>query len=702
MEQKKIFNADVMFAFFLGGIIVILLFPLPTFILDLLLVCNIAIAIFILIIMLYLNSPTEFSSFPSLLLIITLFRLSLNVASTKLILLNGKAGHIIDAFGRFVIGNNYIVGAVIFIILVVIQFMVITKGAGRIAEVSARFTLDAMPGKQMSIDADLNAGIIDENEARNKRQELSNEAEFYGSMDGASKFVKGDAMAGLVITAINIVGGFGIGVIQQKMQAATALQTYTTLTIGDGLVSQIPALIISIAAGILVTKAADSKGLGIHIASQLFRRADPLYISSVMLFIVAVLPGLPFLPFFILSIVCLLAAKQVSKLIKTKQELVLAGDANALGNNTTGALNKKNEDEIEKKPALPIVNPMTIEIGFGLVPLVDKNLNGDLVDRISMIREQIKEELGFLIPPISIQDNLELPNNCYRVLVRGLERTRGTVQVGSHLAINPGDVSGNIEGIKTQDPTFGFQAVWINPRRIDTAESRGYTVVDCSSVIATHVTKIVTENAAELLSRQSVSDMMELIKKSDAAVVEELIPNLMSIGIVHRVLQYLLAEQVPIHDLPVILETLADQAPQTNDPLLLCEFCRQALKGHIIGQYQDNNGRLYALILQPTLEEEIHQHCLSGTASQGVSLNPARTEQIINQIQNNFNTATEQLETPPVLLVAPGIRPHISRLVTRTIPDLAILSYAELSDEINLQIISTINCKPQIKEPIAS
>lgn len=698
------FNADIAFAFLVGGVLLILLFPLPPLLLDLLLVFSISTALFVLILMFYLHDPLDFSSFPSLLLILTLYRLSLNVASTKLILLNAHAGNVIQAFGEFVVGNNYIVGAVVFVILVVIQFMVITKGAGRIAEVSARFTLDAMPGKQMSIDADLNAGIIDEDEARTRRKKLSDEAEFYGAMDGASKFVKGDAIAGLVITAINILGGLAIGIFQQQMRMLDALQTYTILTIGDGLVTQIPALVISISSGILVTKVAQSGGLGAHVSGQLLKRPEPMFISGIMMFILAVLPGLPFLPFVAMSGLACAAGMGLVKSQQGTEEMVMDGDDGAgygqMAETTPGT---KRDSETgntagneKERFGLPEINPMTIEIGFGLVPLVDRKLSGDLVERTGMIRDQIREDMGFMIPPISIQDNLELDNNEYRILVRSLERARGTVQAGSRLAINPGDVSGDVEGIKTKDPTFGFDAVWISPRRVDDAESRGYTVVDCSGVIATHITSIVQRYAADLLSRQTVSDMLDIVKQDNQAVVKELIPDRLTVGVIHRVLQYLLSEEVPIHDLPVILETLSDYAERSRDPMVLCEFCRQALKGHIIGAHVDSSNQLHGLVLHPELERELTDSLTQEETGVGIlGLSPQRAETILESIRKAYENALEQTETAPVLLISPPLRAHIARLAGRKPPDIAVLSYAEASDDVTLRVMGTVRCKTQ-------
>jgi len=624
-------NADISLAMFVGMVLVTLLLPLPTMVLDLLLVLNIGVGLFILLMMFYLSRPLDFSSFPSLLLILTLFRLSLNVASTKLILLDAHAGNVIQAFGEFVVGNNYVVGAVVFIILVVIQFLVITKGAGRIAEVAARFTLDAMPGKQMSIDADLNAGIIDDKEAKSRRVQLSNETEFYGAMDGASKFVKGDAIAGVAITLINIIGGLVIGVFQHGMDAIVALETYTVLTIGDGLVSQIPALIVSVSAGILVTRAAGSDRLGTHISQQLMRRPEPFLLCGATLCMLALLPGLPLLHFGALGLASLAVGVSIHK--HPRQESPAAGQDPA----DEGGAAKAGGPPARAgggQPAerLSRVNPMCLEIGFGLITLVNQQAESNLVDRIGMIREQLQNELGYTIPPISIQDNLQMGNNEYRVLVRGLERARGSVQPGSFLAINPGDVTGGIDGVRTKDPTFGFDAVWINPRRVEAAEAKGYTVVECASVVATHVTEVAMSHAADLLSRQAVSEMIELVKASDRAVVEELVPKQLGVGVVHRVLQYLLNERVPIHDLPAILETLSDYAGQTKDPLILCEFCRQALRGHVVSRHTSENGTLYALILDPAIEEEL-KGALGPGGSGLTGLDPRRVETLANHIR---------------------------------------------------------------------
>jgi len=700
MLKGKIFNADVIFAFFVGAVLFILLFPLPTSLLSVFLVLNISLSLMLLLIVFYIKRPLEISAFPTILLTFTMFRLALNVASTKLILMDANAGSVIDAFGKFVVGNNYIIGAVVFLILVIINFVVIVKGSSRIAEVAARFTLDAMPGKQMSIDSDLNAGIIDDVDAKKRRKEINDEAEFYGAMDGASKFVTGDAIAGIIITVVNVLGGIGIGIFQMNMEATEALQTYTVLTIGDGLVSQIPALLISVSAGMLVSKTAnDEGGTGAHLISQFLRRHEPLFLSSIMLMVLAILPGFPFMPFAILSVGGFFAGLFVYRHNREEAEqLALAeGPQGKLAGGKGGSLPSGEMSEKEKRKEedkkLPKVSPMTLEIGFSLVPLVDPDQEGDLVDRISLIRRQVKEEMGFLIPPISIQDNIELGNNEYRILVRGLERARGVIHVGSQLAINPGDVTDNIEGVKTFDPAFGFNAIWINSGRIDAAERMGYTVVDSSSVITTHVTKVVKDYAAELLSRQDVSNMLEQIKETNPAVVSELVPSQLNVGIIHRVLQHLLDEKAPIHDLAAILETLSDFSNQTRDPVLLCEFARQALKGHIVSRYIGDDHTLYAITLDPGLEDEIQKSISHGSGGGILSLQPERAIEITEKIKNVYEKLSSQIDYDIVLLASPLIRLHVSRMIQRKMGDLPVLSYAEISDDIPLKVLASVSVK---------
>ena len=687
----KMNKTDASFAVLMSLILFLLVFKLPPMILDLLLVVSISSGFLILLLTIYVDTPLKLMSFPSILLVMTLFRLGLNVASTKLILLDANAGSVIDTFGNFVIQGNYIVGTVVFLILVMIQFKVITTGSSRIAEVSARFTLDAMPGKQMSIDADLNAGIIDESEAQAKRDALNEEASFYGSMDGANKFVKGDVVAGLIITTINIVGGIAIGILMKGMPIQEALETYTILTIGDGLVSQIPSLVISLAAGILVTRAGKKGGLGSHISGEIFSHSAPLYVCSAILGAMAVLPGLPFMPFAILSVTCVLLGRSASRKEdqieeeEKKKDITPALEANSTG--MAPALPGATNDNSFVKP----VNPMALEIGFSLVPLVDTEQDGDLIERISNIRQQVYEELGFRIPPITVNDNIEIGNNEYRILVRGLERARGQVHVGSHLAINPGDVMEQIEGVRTQDPAFGFDAVWINPKRVDAAESAGYTVVDAASVITTHITKLVRDYAADLLSRQDTSTLVDAVKQTSSAVVEELIPDRLNIGVIHRVLQNLLVEQVPIHDMPAILETLSDFADQTKDPQVLAEFARQCLRGHITGQLISDSNSLFAITLQPEVENRISDSIDTNQGLGIMTMAPDEANAIISQIINVYQGVRESYDSDISLLVSPIIRYHLSQLLMRKIPELAVISYSEISDDLPVEIIATVN-----------
>ena len=694
LNKKNVINPDVFFAFAVGIILFILIFPLNNGILSFMLVANISISVLLLMLVFYIKSPLEISSFPTLLLVLTLFRLSLNVASTKLILLEQNAGSVIQAFGDFVVGGEYIVGAIVFLILVIINFLVIIKGSSRIAEVSARFTLDAMPGKQMSIDSDLNAGLIDESEAKKRRQDLADEAEFYGAMDGASKFVTGDAIAGLVITAINIIAGIAIGVLQKDMSVTDAMSVYTILTVGDGLVSQIPALLISVSAGMLVAKTNSGSGAtGAHLFSQLFSRPEPLFICSIMIFSLGVI-GFSFWPFTIFALTMAGAGFYVMKRNNSTNPEMTPAYAGA--NNTTNSERQKElpaPAEAAKTNQLPQIHPMTLEVGFTLVPLVDPNQDGDLVDRISQIRKQILEELGFMIPPISIQDNINLNNNDYRILVRGLERARGTIFPQSHLAINPGDSSDmnvQLEGVKTVDPAFGFDAVWISQNQISTAENAGFTVVDASSVVTTHVTKIVKDYAGELLSRQDISNMLDNLKEKNSTVIEELIPNLLSIGAVHRVLQILLSERVPIHDIPSILEHLSDYATQTKDPVILAEFARQALKGHIIAKYVAEDRTLYAMTIDPALENEIQDAVSEGRNGGMLSLAPERALEITEAVKEQYESVSDSVGFDVVILASPLIRLHLFRLLDRKIEEVPVISYSEVSDDVPLKILGTI------------
>ena len=672
----------------------VLLIPIPTPMLDILLVLSIASGILVLIFIIQLQNPLEFSSFPTVLLILTLFRLSLNVATTRQILLKAFGGDVIQSFGDFVVGGNYVVGIVIFAILIIINFMVITKGSGRIAEVAARFTLDAMPGKQMSIDADLNQGLITEAQALERRENLSREADFYGAMDGASKFVRGDAVAGLIITVINIAAGFAIGMLQRDMSAGQALRTYTILTVGDGLVSAMPALIISTSAGILVTRAAAENDLGSELAQQLFMRPKQMFITGSILSLIAFVPGLPFLPFIALGAgitgLGFSIRRKVAKEEGKHPELKAGrpGEQKAVDD-------KKAPESLPPTSAAGLknvlaVSPMDLEIGFGLVPLVDRNQGGKLIDRIGMVRMQIAEELGMVLPPVNVRDNVNLKNTEYCIRIRGLEFARGSVRPGSLLAIDP---SGEIvlEGYTAvQEPAFGFTAYWVPESKRDLFESKGLTVVDCASVITTHLAAVVKNNAAEILTRQDVSDLIEQIKQTHPAVVQELIPNKLTVGGVHRVLQGLLREKVTIRDLAVILETLADNAGRTQDIVTLVELCRRAMGGHICRDYVMPDGVLRAIGLHPDLEALLRRATNNEGGSGGIlAFNPAMAHEVVEQIRQAVLDA-RQKGIEPVIICSPSIRPQVRQLTQHDFRDTAVLSFAEVPDAVQLDILSLI------------
>ncbi len=704
MDQDKqknfsINHSDIIVAAVLMMILTVLVIPVPTQVLDVMLVLSLGTGILVLVMTTQLRDALSFSSFPSLLLVLTLFRLSLNVATTRQILMRGWAGNVIQAFGDFVVGGNYIVGIVVFLILVTINFMVITKGSGRIAEVAARFTLDAMPGKQMSIDADLNAGLIDEKQALERREKLTREADFYGAMDGAGKFVRGDAIAGLIITIINICGGFAVGMIQQDMSAGESIKTYTVLTVGDGLVAQIPALVISTAAGMIVTRAASDNSVGVDVGRQLFFKPKPLMITGGILSFVGFVPGMPFVPFLALG-------------------ATMGGFGYSL---KTGAVKGAEEEEgdqprIDKgqEPkalpsssavaSAPVVSPMDLEIGFGLVPLVDQDQGGKLVERVGMVRSQIAEEIGFVLPPVNIKDNVQLQNSEYCIKVRGLEMARGSVRPDLLLAISPGGEV-KLEGYsETREPAFGFKAYWIPKNKKEFAEARGMTVVDCASVITTHLAEVAKEHASKLISRQDVSDMIDNLKENHPSVVQELIPNKMTVGGVHRVLQGLLREKVPIRDFALILETISDQVGRTQDTGILVEYCRQALGGHICREYKRNDGSLPAIGIHPDLETLVKNSTHRDGAEIGsLVMNPDVAEQVINEVQTTLEAARKAGEQP-VLLCSPLIRPQFRHLIEHRVKEVPVISFAEVPDSLRLDMIGMVKA-PEIKgeaEPVGA
>ncbi len=674
-------NNDILFAVAVMLVVVMFIIPLPTFILDLLLTLNISLGLTILLVSMYLVNPLELSVFPSLLLIATLFRLALNVSTTRLILGQADAGNVIEAFGNFVVGGNYIVGFVIFVILVAIQFIVITKGAERVAEVSARFTLDAMPGKQMSIDADLSAGLMTEAEARNRREEIRQEADFYGAMDGASKFVKGDAIAGIIITIINVLGGLVIGVIQLNMPIGEALQTYTLLTVGDGLVSQVPALLISTATGIVVTRAASEGNLGQDFTKQLFANPKILIMVASVLALLGFLTPLPTFPFLFLAIIMGVISYFLLQSSHEQQEEMIVDEE---------------EEEIEeyREPEnlsqLLQVDPMELEVGYNLIPLVVPEQGGDLLDRVSMIRRQCALELGIIIPPIRIRDNMQLEPNYYRVNLRGIEIAEYEIKVDNYLAMDSGMATEEINGVETIEPAFGLPALWVDDDDREEAELSGYTVVDPPSVMATHLTELIKNHAAELLGRQEVKELIDNVKEDYSAVVNELIPELLTIGQVQKVLQNLLQEGVSVRDLVSILEVLADQARNTQDIAVLTEYVRQdALSRQISKMHQDDNNNLHVITLAPELEERISNSIQHSEQGSYLTLNP----NIAQQIFQNLTQQIEQLGSQgidPIILTSPIVRFHFKRLVQQVAPDLTVLSFSELESHLNVQTVGMV------------
>ena len=674
---RRLPSTDMLLASAVVGIMAVMIVPLPSVVLDLLLTFNLTFSILILMVSMYILRPLEFSVFPSLLLMITLFRLSLNLASTRLVLLYGSegtqaAGRVIEAFGQFVVGGNYVVGAVVFLILVVIQFVVITKGAGRIAEVAARFTLDAMPGKQMAIDADLNAGLINDSEARRRRREIAQEADFYGAMDGASKFVRGDAVAGILITAINIMGGLAVGIFQQGMNAADALQTYTILTIGDGLVTQVPALIVSTAAGLVVTRAASESELSKSLVGQLTVQPRAMGMAALVLLVLALVPGMPTVPFLLLAVA---AGAGAYFLDQRKVKAVSAIEE------------KPHPPTPEKVESLLPIDPLELEVGYGLIPLVDPGKGGDLLERIRMIRRQFALDLGFVVPPIRIRDNLQLRATQYVVKLRGSEVATGEVYADRFLAMNPGTAQEQLEGMEPREPTFGLPAIWISSRQKERAQAAGYTVVDPGTVVATHLSEVVRTHARDLLGRQDVQGLIDQVKATHPAVVEGLIPTLLPLGAVHKVLQNLLSEGVSIRDLTTILETAADYAPATKDPQVLTESVRSALAKVVVKPFLSPDGSLRPLVLSPGSERLLSEALVEGGGT-GV-LDPRIVERLMEALARAVERA-HPLDSKPTLVVPSHLRAHLRRLLERPFPHVGVLSYGEIPSTLNVQAIGSV------------
>ena len=680
--RRLLAQTDILLAVGVMVIIGMMVVPLPPALLDLLLTINLAAAVTILLISIYTPDALHFSVFPSTLLLATLFRLALNVSTTRLILLHGEAGQVVASFGHFVIGGNLVVGLVIFFILVVIQFVVITNGAGRVAEVAARFTLDAMPGKQMAIDADLNAGLIDEHVARERRRSVSEEADFYGAMDGASKFVKGDAVAGIIIIMVNIIGGLAIGVIQRGMAPGEAINTYALLTIGDGLVSQVPALLISTATGIIVTRSAGTTNLGSQMFTQFTAQWRPLMVAGVMLAAFGLMPGLPKLPFFAVGALTF----GIGYMIKRQQDTALQDSLRPLPVEIA-----KEPEQLGPQQVIQMmsVDPLEIEVGYGLIPIVDEQSGGGLLRRITMIRRQIALDMGLVVPTVRVRDNLQHAPNAYVVKLRGVEIARGTLMPGQFLAMDPGTAEGDVPGTETREPAFGLPATWIQASHKERAELLGYTVVDAESVLATHLTELIKRFAPDLLSRQDTQALLENLRIEYPALIEELVPSTLTVGEVQEVLQNLLAERISIRDLVTISEALATHARITRDIDLLTEYARAALARQLSRQYANDDGILHVITVTPRTEEEIAQSVQQTEHGSTVALAPGRAQQLLMAISGEVER-TAAMGREPIILCSSRIRLALRRLIERRLPNVTVLSFAEVTPQTTVEATGSI------------
>jgi flagellar biosynthesis protein FlhA len=673
-------SSSAMLAIGVIGILLVMLVPLPTFVLDVLLSFSITISIIILLMSMYVMKPLDFSVFPSVLLTVTLLRLSLNVASTRLILLHGNegtgaAGQVIKAFGSFVVGGNYVVGMIVFSVLVLINFVVITKGATRIAEVAARFTLDAMPGKQMSIDADLNTGLISDSDARRRRREIETEANFYGAMDGASKFVRGDAVAGIIIVLVNIIGGLIIGVMQQGMSMADAARTYTLLSVGDGLVTQVPALIVSTAAGMLVTRTTASGELGEEMKEQLFTNPKAIALASIMLFIFALIPGMPKVAFIIVaSLLSFLTYKLFQsggKSAETQEEAVSAP-----------------VPETSADLLIPL-DPLSLEVGYGLIPLVDTSQGGELLHRIKALRKQLATEMGFIMPAVHIRDNLQLKSNEYSFLIKGVELARGELLLDHRLAIVPEDNGLKIIGISTREPAFGLPAVWIPEREAETVQSKGIVVVDAATIVTTHITEIVKSHVDELLGRQEVQAIIDSLAANHPKVIEDLVPKMVPLGILQKVLQRLLKERVSIRDMLMIIESLADYLPMTKNVDILTGYVRQALGRAITRQYRDRDNTIHVMMVSPTVEDVINRSIQHTEYESFVSPDPGMMRRFIEDAQKLMVSFTSK-GLPPILLTSANTRIHLRKIMERYFPNIVVLAHNEITSDTNITSLGIV------------
>ncbi len=682
--ERILKHSDLMAAVAVVVVVTMLIIPLPPAVLDFMITLNISAGLAIVVAAMYLSSPLEFSAFPSLLLLTTMFRLAINVSVTRQILSTGYAGSVVQAFGQFVIRGDVVIGLVIFLVLVVIQFVVVTNGSGRVAEVAARFTLDAMPGKQMAIDADLNAGMITDKEARERRSDIAREADFYGAMDGASKFVRGDATAAVLITVINLIGGIVIGLLHEHLSFSDTINTYSTLTVGDGLAAQIPALLISVATGIIVTRSASERDLGSEIAKQVLSQRKATLVAGIVIIAFALVPGLPKLPF-----------------------LLIGGALVFLGRAVRNGLPESflNPNPEPPKPALPAgdkaardtvlkelpIDALELGVGFGLVPLVDRRSGGTLAQRVSMIRRQIAGELGMVIPRVRIHDEVDLDSHEYVFKVRGSEVARGRVMAGHLLAMDPGDAAGKLQGIATTEPAFGLPATWIHQSLHAEAEALGYTVVDGESVIVTHLTETIRANAAQLLTRQDVRQLLDQLKATNEAVVNEVVPDVLTLGEIQRVLQALLGEGVSIRDLGAVIEAVGDKARLTRDPSLLAEYARQALGRAITAPYLDDSRTLHAITLDPAVEHEVVSAITQTTEGEYLAMEPARAQAVLTALRSQSDRATAKGGMRPVLLCSARVRRHLRRLVEQTLPHLAVCSYNEIAAGISVETIGVVS-----------
>lgn len=681
--EKYTKNMDLMVAASIIGILVVMIIPLPALLLDMALALSITLSLLILLVALYTNQVLDFSAFPSLLLMSTLFRLALNVASTRLILSEGHngqaaAGDVIHAFASIVVGNNYAIGLVVFVILVVINFVVITKGSGRIAEVAARFTLDALPGKQMSIDADLNAGLINEEQARARRKKIESEADFYGAMDGASKFVRGDAIAGIIIMIINILGGLAIGVLQKGLDIGTAASYYMQLTIGDGLVSQIPALIISTAAGTIVTKNGGRQSIGDELASQLFLNPTAVLAAAGIVGIMGLIPGIPIMPFM-----------SIGMILGILGWVIMSNQKNEKAKEAQRKVDESQRPKAESIENLLPLDMVEVEVGYGLINVVESHESGDLLERIVSLRKQFALDLGIIIPPVHIRDNLQLKPGEYRIMVKGHKVAGGDLRPECYLAMDPGNVTRKVEGMATKEPAFGLDALWITKGTKEEAEICGYTVVDLPTVMATHITETLRLYAHELFGRQEASQLIENFKKTHPKVVEDLIPDQLSLGSVVRVLQGLLKEQISIRDMLTIFEALADEAPRTKDVDQLIEFARRRLSRAITAKYAADDGSLQVMTLSSHIEEEIIQSLIQTEQGIQLAMDAQRMQGIVLQIAEMIETHPE-LAGQPVLLTSPTVRRHVYRIASKFIPQLIVLSHNEISAQAKVSSVGVV------------